>query len=104
MNTKKIDAAIRKITEEANKYPDSRKYQNFSELLIDACTTEDVADKLLAAGRTMKTADGIISKAAKKDDGFIEDDEAHRILFEYFDIAVPGAQKNNALDLSEFLL
>jgi hypothetical protein len=104
MSTEKIDAAIKKITEEANKHPNSRKYQIFSELLIDACTTDDVADKLLSGVKSIASADGIISNAARKNDGFIEDDEAHRILFEYFDIAVPGAQQNNALDLSEFLL
>jgi hypothetical protein len=110
MSREKIDAAIKRVTDEANNYhgehPGSRKFQNFSEILIDACTTDDIADKLLDEEKTMCGADAVIKKAAEKDDGYIDDDVAHGILCDYFGIPNPAAlvQATDASDYLDLLL
>ncbi|MDR1954309.1 MAG: hypothetical protein LBQ21_07575 [Clostridiales Family XIII bacterium] len=100
MSKEKIDTAIRRLTEEANK-KDTKPFYRFSELLIDRCVTDEIADLLLADDKTIAGADKKIAEEARKDGGCIDDEAAHAILFEYFGLPASASPAGviNAFDL-----
>ena len=95
-----IDKAIKKLTEEMMKLdePFSRAIE---EHLTEICTNNDVAEKILQEGKTLKGACESVKNIARKNQkngvGCVSDSEAYRIVEEYFNISV--IKKIDVLDL-----
>ena len=90
------DKAIRKITEEAMKIDDPVAFA-IEEHLTAKCTTNAVAEKLLADDKTLKEAyDKVWTEARKRRKGncaYIPPEEVYEIVDEYY--GLDGASRTN---------
>lgn len=95
-----IDKAIEKITNEMMKL-DTPFARAIEEYLTGICTSEAVAEKILAEGKSLQGALGAIKETARKNQkggvGVVSDEEGYRIVREYFGITDAGTV--NVLDL-----
>lgn len=104
------DKAIAKITQEAMKINDPVAFA-IEEHLTERCTTNSVAEKLLADGKSLKTIyDRIWAEAKKRKKGscaYIPPEEVYEMVDKYYGIDEPApkaasrsqAGKVNVLDL-----
>jgi hypothetical protein len=83
----KINDAVKKLTLDAESYQGKSSYKKmikFSEAVTNIITTDAIADAVLEDGKTLKGADAIVKEAARKDAGYIDDDDAHELVIKYF--------------------
>lgn len=100
-----IDRAIEKLTEEMMQIDDPLA-QLVEEHLTSLCTSEPVAQKLLAPGKSLKELHGKIwdeAKRRKKGNGaYIPDEEIYRMADDYYEITAdktaPAGETINVLD------
>lgn len=85
-----IDKAIEKLTKEMMK-ADDPAIQMIEEHLTKVCTTDEIAEKILAEGKTLKGALDAMQAEAKKKAvngvGVFSDEEGFRIVEGYFGIS-----------------
>ena len=102
----KIDEAIKKMTEECEKNP---QLIPLEEYLTGICTTDEIAEKILTEGKTLKGAMDKIRTKAKKDAvagvGIVSDTEAFEMVREYYGIVLGGPKKpkKDIIDLDDLL-
>ena len=107
----KTDHAIEKMTKECQ----GKDYLiPFEEYLTSICTTDAVADKILAEGKTLQGAfdkmKGIASKRRTGNCAYIPPEEGFAIIREYYEITeadiMPAPAKHEAadvIDITDFL-
>ena len=109
----KIDEAIAKITDEAMAADDPAVLR-IEEYLTEICTSDQVADKLLKEGKTIKGAleamCGVAKKKQKNQVACLTDEEGFQIVEEYFGITAAdkktvkhAIRRGNVINLEDLL-
>ena len=101
-----IDRAIEKLTKEMMEAEDPFT-QAIEEYLTGICTTVSVAEKILQPDKTLKEACGKVREKARREAkgrvGAVSDQEAYRIVEEYFGINQKQPEKNKPLNILDFI-
>ena len=102
----KIEEAIKKMSIECEKSPELVPLEEY---LTGICTTDEIAEKILAKDKTLKGAMDKIRTKAKKDAvsgvGIVSDTEAFGMVREYYGIVLGGPKKpkKDIIDLDDLL-
>lgn len=101
-----IDRAIEKLTKEMMEAEDPFM-QAIEEHLTGVCTTVSVAEKILRPDKSLKEACNMVRAEAKKNAksgvGIVSDQEAYRIVGEYFGINQKQTEKNKPLNILDYI-
>lgn len=89
----KTDQAIAKITDEMMKL-DNPIAQGVEEYLTEICVSDEIAEKIMAPGKSLKGATDVLWTEARKrkkgNSAYIPHKEAHALIDEYYGIHEAG--------------
>ena len=108
MNKEKIDAALKKLTEEAEKFGSDNDCMHYlSEYLMNKVTSDESADRILDESKSLKGLEKQIKDIARckaKDNwACLDNTKVEAVADEYFGLSYSSSSTTNILDVTDYL-